>query len=308
MNANYTPQNVTADQVTGQSLLDNLSAYYNPFKDQVLNPVMQSYDQNAAQTTAQQAAQAAASGAFGGSRYGIQEGETAGQLALGRANTQGTLLNQMYGQATTLSDQDAARRQAAALANQSADLSAAQSNQSAGLSAAQLNQQGLLSKAGAQTALGTAEGGDTRANLGVQAALGGTETDAQNMIKQYPLAFQSTLNGLLQGLNPALYTGSTQTGTQTQTSNPGLLGGLGQLAGMASLFVNPVGPSDRRLKLGIKTLFHDWKGRRWVEFAYRWAPAVRHVGVIAQELLKTDPDKVVWMPDGYLAVDYGGLA
>jgi hypothetical protein len=324
----YTAQNVSAgtpisaDQVQGQSLLDNLSSYYNPFKDQVLNPVMSDYDYQAGQTRAAQAAAAAQNKAFGGSRYGVQEAQTEDSLARGRAATEGGLLGQMYTQATGLSSEDAARRQAAMTSNQAANLQASQSNQqaalqaaianqSAGQSAAALNQQGLLGKAAGLESVGAEQGADTRANLGVQAGLGGIQTDAENAIRQYPLEYQQQIEGLLGGLNPALYTGQTSTGnsTQTQTQNSGVLGGLGQLAGIASMFVKPVPISDRRAKVGIKTLYRDWKGRRWVEFRYRWAPAVRRVGVIAQELLRTDPQAVVWRPDvGYLAVDYGRLA
>jgi hypothetical protein len=290
-----------AGDVTGASLLDNgLDQYYNPFKSQVLNPVLSDFDYQAGQTRAAQAAQAAAGQAFQGSRYGIQEANTEDNLARGRASTEGTLLNQMYGQATTLADQDAARRQQAALANQSTQLSSSEANQQAALQRAQQ-----------LASLGTTSGADTRANLGIQAGLGGVLTDAQNQIAQYPITYQQQMAGLLSGLDPSLYasktvdtTGAT-TGNQSGTTseNPGLLGSLGQAAQIASLFA----PSDGRLKVGIKALFKDWKGRRWVEFAYRWAPSVRHIGLIAQELMAVEPEAVAVGRDGYLRVNYGSL-
>jgi hypothetical protein len=288
---------VTGDQVQGSSLLDNLQSYYNPFQSQVLDPTLAAYDKQAGMTTANNAAQAAMTGAFGGSRYGVQQAQSQADLAQGRASTEGTLLNQMYGQATTLADQDAARRQQAALANQSTDLAASQSNQ-----------QAELARAAQLASLGTAQGADTRANLGVQANLGGIQTDAENAMRQYPLQFQQQMGTLLQGINPSNFIGKTVTGTQSgqqagsTTETPSLLSSIGQAAQIgATLF------SDRRLKLAVRTLFHDLMGRRWVEFAYRWAPTVRRFGVIAQEILGSDPDAVTIGAGGYLRVDYGRL-
>ena len=225
--------NISADQVTGQSLLTNLSDYYNPFKDQVLNPVLADYDVQSGQTRAAQAAAAAKNQAFQGSRYGIQEANTEDALARGRATTEGGLLNQMYTSATGLSGEDAARRQSAMTSNQSANLAAAQANQSA-----------ELQKAQQLAALGISTGSEDRANLGVQAGLGGILTDQQNAARQYPLTYQQQQESLLSGLDPSLYTGKTvdASGTQTGTSNstttqdPGLLSKLGQAAQIAALF------------------------------------------------------------------------
>lgn len=285
------------------SLLDGgLDKYFNPYKDQVLNPVLDDYDFQSGQTKAAQAAAAAKNRAFQGSRYGVQEAQTEGALARGRAATEGGLLSDMYGQATGLAATDAGARNQAAAANAQG-----------GYQASVANQQAALQRAQQLAALGMSEGAETRANLGVQAGLGGILTDAQNAQAQYPINFAGQMNGLLGGLNPDLYSNRTvgQTGTSsgtnqsTSVSNPGLLAGLGQAAQIAALF--PGFPSDRRLKTKIKTLFRDWKGRRWVEYAYKWAPDVRVVGVIAQELLRTDPHAVRLMPEGYLAVDYGSL-
>ena len=286
-------RDVTADQVTGAGILDQgLEKYYNPFKDQVLNPVLGDYDYQSGLTRAAQAAQAAKGGAFRGSRYGIQEAQTEGELVRGRAATEGGLLSDMYGQATGLAEADTARRQQAALANQGANLQAGQGNQSAALQRAQQLAQ-----------LGLSEGSERRSNLELQGAMGAQQTALDAMIRQYPLEYQQQLEGLLSGLNPSLYTGQNTTGSSSQTTKEsgGLLGQLAQIAAVVAT------KSDRRVKVGIKTLFHDWKGRRWVEFAYRWAPDVRRVGVIAQELLRTDPHAVELGADGVLRVNYGGF-
>ena len=224
--------NVSADQVKGESLLDNLDAYYNPFKQQITDPVLADYDTQSGLTRAAQSAAAAQGGAFGGSRYGVQEAQTEGQLARGRAATEGGLLQNMFTESTNLSGQDAARREQASISNQSANLAASQANQAAG-----------LQKASILAGLGTSSDADTRSNLQLQAGLGGVQTDAENAIKQYPLTYAAQTEGLLAGLNPSLFTGSTQTGTEhsTQTTDPGLLDYLGSAAQIGSLFVPGMG-------------------------------------------------------------------
>lgn len=290
---------IAADQVSGASLLDGgLDKYYNPFKDQVLNPVMQDYDFQSGQTRAGQAADAARNRSFQGSRYGIQEGQTEGALARGRAATQGGLLSDMYGQATGMAESDAGRRQQASLANQSANLQASSANQNMG-----------LERARQLAGLAGLEGSENRANVGMQAGLGGIQTDAENAIRQYPIAFNSGMEGLLTGLNPELYSDKVinSTGTTTGTSNqttknsPSLLSSLGQGAQIAAMF------SDRRLKRDVETLGYDGRGQRWVTFSYIWEPLRRLVGVIAQEVMRTNPAAVSVHPSGYLQVDYGRL-
>ena len=225
----------SATNATASSLLDNgLDQYYNPFKDQVLNPVLADYDVQSGQTRAAQAAAAARNKAFQGSRYGIQEANTEDALARGRASTEGGLLGNMYTQATGLAAGDADRRQQVSLAN------AAAANQ-----AAAANEQEKLQRAQQLASLGLSTGSEGRANLGVQAGLGGILTDQQNAQRQYPITYQQQQEALLQGLDPSLYTGRTvdQSGQQsgqsksTTTEDPGLLAQLGQAAQIAALFV-----------------------------------------------------------------------
>lgn len=218
--------------VEGQSLLTNLSDYYNPFKEQVLNPVMQDFDFQAGQQRAAQAAQAAGPGrAFQGSRYGIQEGETLGAQDRARAATEGGLLGTMFNTATGLSATDAAARQQAMMANQ----------------------QAALAKAQGLTGLDTAKNAEQLAGLQLQAGLGQRATEEQQLQQQYPLTYAAQMGGLLQGLNPALFTGQSTSGTgsgessskSTQTvSDPmgtianlmsaasGLIPGVGQIGGL----------------------------------------------------------------------------
>jgi hypothetical protein len=272
---NIGTDDISSNNVSGESLLTGLENYYNPFKDQLTNPVLADYDVQAGQTRAAQAADAARNGgAFRGSRYGIQEGETEGNLARGRAATEGGLLKDMFTESTNLSGQDAARRQQASIANQSAALAAAQSNQNARLAAAQSNQSTGLSAAQSNQAKGLeadlanqAAGIDTgkfntntdlarahelsglqdsagaadRANITMQAGAGQNQYDVANQIKQFPLEYQKQIEGLLQGLDPSLFTGqtisgsSTGTSTGTGTSNTTAGQGLGAWLGDALL-------------------------------------------------------------------------
>ena len=204
--ANFTPSSDYSDatgafnnipQVEGQSLLTNLDQYYNPFKEQITDPVLADYDRQAGQTRAAQAAQAAAGKAFQGSRYGIQEGETEGALARGRATTESGLLTNMFDTSTQLSATDAAARQAAMVANQGAGIAKAQ---------------GLAG-------IDTAQNAQQLQEQQQQAALGERATEEQQMQQQYPLTFAAQTEGLLSGLNPALFTGSTTSGNTTGTSS-----------------------------------------------------------------------------------------
>jgi hypothetical protein len=291
---------VTATNASAAGILDNgLDQYYNPFKSQVLNPVLADYDQQSGVTRAAQAAAAAKNQAFQGSRYGIQEANTEGQLARGRAATEGGLLNDMYGQATGLAEADTGRRQQVSLANAAAANQVAESNQAA-----------QLQKAAQYGALGTAAGTDARANLGLLSDLGATQTAQENAQKQYPITFAQQAGSLLQGLNPADYIGHTvnstgntsSTGSSTsRTSDP--LGDVAKMAETAAILF-----SDRRLKRDVKTVGWDARGRRWVTFAYLWEPLRRVFGVIAQEVAKSDPEAVLKGAGGYLRVDYGRLA
>lgn len=87
----------------------------------------------------------------------------------------------------------------------------------------------------------------------------------------------------------------------------GILGGLGGIVkagiGIASLF------SDERLKTDVRTIEHDAAGRRWVSFRYKWdAPEARREGLIAQEIIESDPQAVSRDPrTDYLQVDYSKL-
>lgn len=292
--------------VQGQSLLDGLDRYYTPFKDQVLNPVLSDFDHQSGVVRAGQSAKEAATGSFRGSRSGIAQAATEGELARGRASTEGGLLSDMYGQATTLSGQDAARRQEAMTGNADRSLSGA----------------GLLAN------IGATEGSQALANEQAQANQGANQTTIDNAMHQAPITTQAQLEGLLSGLDPAMYSGSTvnsngtsNTTGKTVTSDP--MGGLGTAAmlaatlasgGAALPFLSAGGGaagmgaivSDERLKRDAVQVGVRADGLKLWLYRYLWSPIWR-IGVMAQEVLKVRPDAVINLPCGYMAVDYGAL-
>lgn len=273
--------------VQGQSLLDGLQNYYNPFEAAVIDPQLANYDQQAGMTRAAQSAKEASTGAFRGSRAGVAEGQTEGQLAMGRSTLLGGLLNDAYGQATTLSGADADRRQAAATGNADRNVTSA----------------GLLASIGAQS------GAQALANEQAQATQGQAQTNIDNTIGQYPISQQAELEGLFQGLDPALFTGQniTSNGTSntngTSTTSGGTLDALAKIAQAAAM---ATAASDRRLKRNIIKIGERADGLALYAFRYLWSRAV-HIGVMAQEVLKVKPWAVQMMPCGYYAVDYGKL-
>jgi hypothetical protein len=72
---------------------------------------------------------------------------------------------------------------------------------------------------------------------------------------------------------------------------------LGTGAKAASLFAM----SDRRLKKNIEPV-----GNGWYSFSYLWENVLR-VGVMAQEVLQTNPEAVAVHPSGFLMVDYSKI-
>ncbi|MCA3728059.1 MAG: hypothetical protein INF03_00695, partial [Phenylobacterium sp.] len=117
------------------SVLDNLSSYMTPFRDQVLNAAMDDYDAEAGRRRAAQDLELAGQGAFGGSGAALTRSLTEGELARGRNSRLAGLLDQMFTQGSGLASGDADRRQqastAAAQLAQARDLERARLSQAA---------------------------------------------------------------------------------------------------------------------------------------------------------------------------------
>lgn len=187
--------NKPAPTVQAESLLTNLESYYNPFRENVTDTSMADFDANAGRTRAMQDLDLAGSGAFGGSGAAITKSLTEGELARARSSELSGMLAEMFNTSTGLSNSDAGRRQAASEAN------------------ANLDMQTRAQKA----ALGFGRDDSERANIATQAGIGemlrGIDTEA----KQAPFNLQDWLTQNLAGLNPALFTGQSETGSSKTT-------------------------------------------------------------------------------------------
>ena len=66
--------------------------------------------------------------------------------------------------------------------------------------------------------------------------------------------------------------------------------------------------SDRRLKENIEEVGRDERTMLPLyEFEYIGGSGKRYLGVMAQDVIKTHPEMVYTMPDGFMAVNYAGL-
>ena len=185
-----------APSVSSASLLDNLSAYYNPYREQVTDAAMADFDANAGRTRAAQDLAIAGQGAFGGSGAALAKSQTEGELARARNSQLSELLSQMFTTSAGLSGQDADRRQQASSAN--AQLS---------LQDSQMKLQGALDRANSN-----------RADITTQATLGAQLRAADDQMRKAPLTTLGSQIDMFSGLPTALFNGSTSTSTGSSNS------------------------------------------------------------------------------------------
>lgn len=203
-----------APTVASASLLDGLDKYMSPYTGQVVDAALADFDYGAGQTRAQQALEMAGAGAFGGSGSAITRAQTEDALNRGRASTSATLRDEGFRVGAGLSESDAGRRQAAAMA--SAQLEA--DNRQRQLAAAQqlANLSGQL-------------GAEERAIVGTQAGIGDMMRTIAGEEAMAPADALAREIALLAGLNPGLFIGNRSTGTETKstkTKGSGLAAGL----------------------------------------------------------------------------------
>jgi Chaperone of endosialidase len=317
--ATYNPGSATAAQ-TSQADIDR---FLNPYLQNVVDSTLTDYDVNSGRTRAAQSAQAAKNGAFGGSRYAIREAQTEGELSRGRTAADASLRSGAYDRALAAAQQETDRRQQAALTSYTTGANAGMVNAGAQNQTSQFNAglqgQNLdrsLSAAGLLGNFGTAMDANQRANIGAQLDLGNAERDInqeqanalpewlKNLSSLYgsiPIGSFTSLNQ--SGTDYGTSTG-TSTGSQTGTSKTSSLSisDAAKAAQMAAMF------SDVRLKENIEYSDTDDKGRNWYNYNYIWEDSTkRRRGVMAQEVIKTDPQSVIKTRDGFLMVDYGTL-
>ena len=254
----------------------NIGQFMNPYTSMVTGQTLSDLErqrQMAVNTTGAQATQA---GAFGGSRHGVAEALTNEGFARQGAQAFGNLQQQGFNTA----------------------LGAAQAQQGLQLGgAAQLGQLG-------QQAFGTGQAIQQQQmqqglmQQGMQQAL---IDAARGQYAGFTGAPQQALSLPLAALGAAPVPQTT-----TQSKQPGLFDYL-------SLGASAYAASDIRLKTNIKHLGkengHNVYSWDWNEDGKRIAdPKQPTVGVMAQELQETHPHLVELGADGFLRVDYSGLA
>lgn len=222
------------------SVLDNLSAYMTPFRDQVLNAAMEDYDAEAGRRRAAQDLELAGQGAFGGSGAALTRSLTEGELARGRNSRLAGLLDQMFTQGSGLASGDADRRQqastAAAQLAQARDLERARLSQAAeagrmqdALARAQLGQEGEL----ARSRLGLDEAASRRADAETQARIGAQARAVEQARLSAPEQALARRIEMFSGLPLGLFQGSETNSqgqrTGTETTSGGALGEIASL-------------------------------------------------------------------------------
>jgi hypothetical protein len=226
----YQPQMVSGQQLDrsavqnlqSQTGAQGMSAYSNPFEQDVVNVALGDIERSRQMQQMQGAAQAQRAGAFGGSRQGVAQALT-NEAALREAGrTAAGLRSEGFQFAAGMGQQDAARDLQAQAANQGVDLSIQEANAQLAQQASLANQQAGLAGAGLNLQAGTelAKIGETTQNLGfTQAAQLGQIGQQQqgfsqaqlDAIRNLPMEQQQIINESL-GLNPAGGSGGVSSG------------------------------------------------------------------------------------------------
>ena len=165
-------QGYNANTVQAQTLPQgNMSAYMNPYTQNVINSSLNVLDQQRQNALNGNADSAINSRAFGGSRQAVQDAVTNSQFGLQGAQLAANLNNQNYQQAQQAMQQDIANNLNSQLANQGALNQAGQFNSNLGLQNQQqaLNQANVLGGLGLNAANQLGSIGLQNANLGMNA-------------------------------------------------------------------------------------------------------------------------------------------
>jgi hypothetical protein len=287
---NFQAPTVSTAQNVSQQQIDH---YMNPYIVDVVDRSLADTDRSREMAINGGQARALSAGAFGGSRHGVADSLTNREYGDIAANTSANLRQTGFNNAVNWGQTDLSRL-----------LSAASTNQQAAIGSA-----GVRSGAAAQAA-GLAQAG--------------YDAERDNWLHAYQDPFLR--QGLLTSTLGAIPVG--QTTTSTSRSSPGLGGilggvgglmsGLGQMGGSlaglsgAGSALSSLGPllalSDERTKTDVETAGYDEAGRRWVTYRHKGEPkGTTRLGLLAQELAETEPERVVRLPGGLLGVDYQGL-
>lgn len=291
---NFQPQTINAGQISDT----DLSKYMNPFTQSVIDTSLADLSRSRDVQRVADNQKATAAGAFGGSRQGVADSLTNADYLRTVASTTAGLRSAGYDKAVGAATDDLNRRFSADTANAGNDITGAGVRMNGAAALSGISDQELrqaLQRAGALSLFGEQEQGTNQAR---------NDAAYEEFLRGYqdPFMKQQLLNSAL-GAYPVQ--GTT---TSTQTSSPGLGGILSGAGSAATGIASLVALSDERAKSDVRTIRHDAKGRRWVSYRYNWEPVgTWHEGVIAQEILRSDPNAVLLGDDGLYRVDYSKL-
>lgn len=237
-------------------------------------------------------------------------------LGLGGPEAQAAARQQLFGSQEFLGAQDEGTRRlerqlsatgqlgSGARLSELTRLNANLRNQFLGQRLGQLGQLSGLGFGAAQQGAGQQfQGGLSQADLGFRGGLAGAETGLQGSGQQ--LQFQLGLMGAEQA-NEALRAQQRAAEGQQRSQLGSLVG-----AGIGTAFGGPIGGaiggglggalfSDKRLKESIEFI-GEFNGHKWYEYNYIW-DKVKRLGVMAQEVMKYNPEAVKRHESGYLMV------
>jgi hypothetical protein len=190
---------------------DAYKSYMSPYQQQVIDTTLKQYDIQAQKGLQPLQAQAITQGAFGGARQGIQQAEYQSQSDLNRALLEANLLQQGYGQANQLAQQNYTNQ--LGLGQYSTNLGG-------------LNQSLLGSQISGLSALGAQQQAQNQAGLTAQQQLAYQQSyQPLQAVQAYGAGIQPLISG---------YPGSTQ--TVQQPSPTALQTGLGVASTLAGIY------------------------------------------------------------------------
>ncbi len=280
-------QNVSADTIS-----NNMSPYMNQYVMQALAPQLQQMDIQNAATNKATDAQATGSGAFGDARTGIEQSNNRFNQNVQREGVIGNAYNQAFNTAIGAGAQDVSNKLSAANANAGYNEQAL-SRALGGSTALEGLQNQQLGVAKAQNEMGQQQTAQTQAGLTAQ-------YNQWLMAQQYPFQTAQLMNQTTGAGATAMPASTTTTDEKPDNSGFAL---LGSALGTAAKFI----PSDERLKEDISRVGRLHDGTPVFSYRYKADPLKRkQIGLMAQDVVNRRPDAILTLDDaqGTMLVDY----
>lgn len=242
----------------------DISQFYNPYQNDVINATMQQVGQNNAMAQRAYTANEAAQSGLGGNGFAVGKAQLIGQQGQNDANTIANLRSTGYQQALAAAQQQKQQQLAA------------------GQAQAQIGgQQAQLAGADAQQLL--ASGNQQQAQQ--QAVNDAASQNATNQ-QLLPLQAQQYAAGIAGALGPLMGGTTTSNGTATQSQGKGAGSVVGPALSLASL------ASDARVKEDINHVGQTHDGQKIYSYRYKGDPRTQ-MGLMAQDVERGDHPEAV---------------